>query len=324
MTTPALLEVSHLRVHFPVEGAPFARTKAAVRALDDVSLSVAPGETLGVVGESGCGKSTLAKAIVRLITPASGRIWFENQDLTLLHGRRLREQRRRLQMIFQDPAGSLNPGMTVADILGEGLDVHRLAPDRKARRERIAGLLRDVGLDPAYASRYPRECSGGQRQRISIARALAVDPALVVCDEPVSALDVSVQAQIVNLLHDLQEQRRMAYLFIAHDLAVVEHLSHRILVMYLGTVVETGPSRALCAHPRHPYTQALLSALPSLEPSSREKQPLLPGDPPSPIHPPAGCPFHPRCPWAQSLCLEVRPSLRPLDHGHAVACHLAQ
>ena len=321
MDAPPLLEVSGLRVCFPVKSHPFARKHQRVQAVNGVTFSLAEGETLGVVGESGCGKTTLGKAVVRLLTPTSGEIRFEEEDLARLRGSRLRAKRRHLQMIFQDPYGSLDPRMTVAEILGEGLKIHRLAPNRRERQERIEILLRAVGLEPSHAFRYPREFSGGQRQRISIARALAVDPRLVVCDEPVSALDVSVQAQVINLLHDLQEERRMAYLFIAHDLAVVEHISHRVLVMYLGRVVETGPAKAVCGSPKHPYTQALLSAVPSLDPSTKRKRLILPGELPSPIHPPKGCPFHPRCPVAEPRCEVEVPALEGIGEGRAVACH---
>lgn len=318
-----LLACSDLRVSFPVRSRRFAWSKERVHALNGVSFALAPGETLGIVGESGCGKTTLGKCVVRLLKPTSGEIWFEGENLAHLRGAGLRRRRRRLQMIFQDPYSSLNPRQTVSAIVGEGLTIHGLASSPAERQERIATLLRDVGLDPSHASRYPREFSGGQRQRISIARALAVDPRLVVCDEPVSALDVSVQAQVINLLKDLQERHRVAYLFISHDLAVVEHISHRILVMYLGSVVETGLSNSVCCHPKHPYTQALLSALPTVDPSSQRERLLLPGDLPSPIHPPPGCPFHPRCPVVKSRCRTEAPMLRPLENGHSVACHLA-
>jgi len=267
-----LLEVTNLKVHFPVRHGLFARAQHVVKALDDVSLTIAPGETLGLVGESGCGKTTLGRAIIRLIEPNSGRVVLDGEDITQLRGDELRRRRRKFQMIFQDPYGSLNPRMTVSQIIGEAIDIHRLAEGAAARRARINDLLRAVGLDPSHAERYPHEFSGGQRQRIGIARALAVEPKLIVCDEPVSALDVSVQAQIVNLLMDLQQQRGLAYLFIAHDLAVVEHISHRVMVMYLGRAVELAPSKKLVREPRHPYTQALLSAVPEVDPDSKRKR----------------------------------------------------
>lgn len=318
-----LLEVADLKVYFPVNPGLFGRAKAFVRAVDGVSLNVAAGETVGLVGESGCGKTTLGRAVIRLQEPTAGRIVFGGEDLTRLNGAALRARRRQLQMIFQDPYSSLDPRLTVQDIVGEALDIHRLTPNRAARRQRVEQLLQLVGLEAAHADRYPHEFSGGQRQRIGIARALAVEPKLLVCDEPVSALDVSVQAQIINLLDDLQRQRRLAYLFVAHDLAVVEHLSRRILVMYLGRIVESGPAKAICQSPRHPYTQALLSAVPVVDPSSKRRRILLPGDVPSPINPPGGCPFHPRCPLAEGRCKTEVPVLRELESGRWASCHLA-
>ena len=316
-----LLEVQNLKVHFPVRPALFRRTREFVRAVDDVSFTVAPGETVGLVGESGCGKTTLGRAVIRLVQPTDGRILFDGEDLTSLTDSQLRPRRRHFQMIFQDPFGSLDPRLTVAGIIGEALDIHRLTPGAAAREERIAMLLKAVGLHPSHAPRLPHEFSGGQRQRIGIARALAVEPRLIVCDEPVSALDVSVQAQIVNLLRDLQRERNLAYLFVAHDLAVVKHISHRILVMYLGRIVESGDARAVCRSPRHPYTQALLSAVPVVDPGSKRQRILLTGDVPSPIHPPAGCPFHPRCPIAEARCRTEPPALRQIESGRSVACH---
>ncbi len=320
----ALLEVDNLKVQFPVRHRFFSRAKQFVKAVDGVSFHVERGETLGLVGESGCGKTTLGRAIVRLIEPTAGRVLFEGADITQLNGAELRARRRRLQMIFQDPYGSLNPRMTVGEIVGEAIDIHRLADSPADRKQRIEGLLTSVGLDPVHAERYPHEFSGGQRQRIGIARALAVEPNLIVCDEPVSALDVSVQAQILNLLKDLQTERRIAFLFIAHDLAVVEHISRRVLVMYLGKVVEMSDTRAVVDSPRHPYTQALLSAVPVLDPDSKRSRIVLSGDVPSPIHPPSGCPFHPRCPVAEPRCRTEVPVLRELADGHWAACHLAK
>ena len=318
-----LLEIQNLKVHFPVQQRLFGGAKEFVRAVDDVSFSIAPGETVGLVGESGCGKSTLGRAVIKLVEPTAGRIVFEGEDIAGLSGAELRARRRRFQMIFQDPIGSLDPRFIVADIIGEALDIHGLAADAAARSQRIDALLKAVGLDPSHAQRYPHEFSGGQRQRIGIARALAVEPQLIVCDEPVSALDVSVQAQIVNLLQDLQRERGIAYLFVAHDLAVVKHISHRILVMYLGRIVEAGEARSLCRSPKHPYTQALLSAVPVVNPDAKRQRIVLTGDVPSPIHPPGGCPFHPRCPVAVARCKTEVPPLRELEPGRQAACHLA-
>jgi oligopeptide/dipeptide ABC transporter ATP-binding protein len=320
-----LLEVKNLKVHFPVKHGLFSRVKAHVKAVDDVSFAIKPGETLGLVGESGCGKTTLGRAIVKLVEATSGSILFEGENIANLSGAELRRRRRKFQMIFQDPYGSLNPRMTVGQIIGEAIDIHKLSDSPAARQKRILGLLKDVGLDAAHAQRYPHEFSGGQRQRIGIARALAVEPKLIVCDEPVSALDVSVQAQIINLLCDLQQQRGIAYLFIAHDLAVVEHISQRVMVMSLGKIVELAEARAIINAPKHPYTQALISAVPMVDPDSKRKRIVLPGDVPSPIHPPSGCPFHPRCPIAElPRCAQEIPPLREVTPGHWAACHFAK
>ncbi|MFO1478237.1 MAG: oligopeptide/dipeptide ABC transporter ATP-binding protein [Verrucomicrobiota bacterium] len=316
-----LLQVRNLSVRFPVRRGLFGAPREFVHAVEDVSLDVGEAETVGLVGESGCGKSTLGRAIVRLVSPASGEVLFQGTNLVPLQGAALRRMRRNLQIVFQDPYHSLDPRLTVEDLIGEALDIHRLARGA-ARRSRVAELLRSVGLDPSYGGRYPHEFSGGQRQRIGLARALAVEPRLIVCDEPVSALDVSVQAQIINLLQDLQQSLGIAFLFIAHDLAVVEHISRRVLVMYLGRIVESAESRVLVRSPRHPYTQALISAVPVADPVQRRTRVFLPGELPSPIHPPSGCPFHPRCPVAEPRCREQRPGLREIAHGHAVACHL--
>jgi len=320
----SLLEVKALKVYFPVNAGLLARNKDFVRAVDDVSFTIAPGETVGLVGESGCGKTTLGRAVVRLVEPTDGQISFEGEDLARLKGQALRAQRRKFQMIFQDPYASLNPRARVENIIGEALDIHRLAPTVTARRQRVESLLQDVGLDPSHAQRFPHEFSGGQRQRIGIARALAVEPRLIVCDEPVSALDVSVQAQIINLLCDLQQQHGIAYLFVAHDLAVVRHISRRILVMYLGRIAESGEARSICQSPRHPYTQALISAVPVVDPDSKRRRIMLAGEVPSPVHPPTGCPFHPRCPVAEARCKTEVPALRKVEPGHWVACLLAQ
>jgi oligopeptide transport system ATP-binding protein len=319
----SLLEVKNLKVHFPVRHGLFSRTRESVKAVDGVSFQIAPGETLGLVGESGCGKSTLGRAIMRLVEPTAGEILLDGENLTLLRGSALRARRRKFQMIFQDPFGSLNPRMTVEEIIGEALDIHRLTDRPSARRQRITELLQAVGLSAAYAQRYPHEFSGGQRQRIGIARALAVEPKLIVCDEPVSALDVSVQAQIINLLQDLQQQHGIAYLFIAHDLAVVEHISRRVLVMYLGKIVEQAEAGEILRAPRHPYTQALISAVPEVDPDTKRQRIILPGDVPSPIHPPGGCPFHPRCPIAAPRCGEEVPALEESAPAHLTACHFA-
>ena len=321
----SLLKVEDLKVHYPVKQGVFNAVRSFVKAVDGISFSMMPGETLGLVGESGCGKTTLGRAIVRLIKPTSGSIQFEGQDLASLRGAALRQQRRRLQMIFQDPYGALNPRMTVQQILGEALDIHHLAAGTVERKERVAELLTSVGLDAAYSRRYPHEFSGGQRQRIGIARALAVEPRLIVCDEPVSALDVSVQAQIINLLQDLQQKLGVAYLFIAHDLAVVEHISHRVMVMYLGKIVEIAEAKVLIRSPKHPYTQALISAVPVVDPESKRARIVLPGDLPSPIHPPPGCAFNPRCKSAEfPRCASEIPSLREVSPGHWAACHFAK
>jgi oligopeptide transport system ATP-binding protein len=319
----SLLAVKNLKVHFPVKSGLFRRDHESVKAVDGVSFQLAAGETLGLVGESGCGKSTLGRAIMRLVEPTAGEIFLAGENITQMDGAALRSRRRKFQMIFQDPFGSLNPRFTVEDIVGEALDIHGLADSPAARRKRIAELLSAVGLDTGYAQRYPHEFSGGQRQRIGIARALAVEPELIICDEPVSALDVSVQAQIINLLRDLQQQRGLAYLFIAHDLAVVEHISHRVLVMYLGKIVESAEAREIIRSPQHPYTKALISAVPEVDPDSKRQRILLPGDVPSPIHPPAGCPFHPRCPVAEARCRTEPPPLRESGKDRLVACHLA-
>jgi oligopeptide/dipeptide ABC transporter ATP-binding protein len=320
--SPPLVAVRELVKHFPLRTGWFGRGGGTVRAVDGVSFTIARGETLALVGESGCGKSTTGRALLRLVEPTSGAVHFDGIDVRALAAEPLRQLRRRMQIVFQDPYGSLNPRLTVGDQVREGLVVHRLAAGAEADR-RVAQLLEEVGLRPEHATRLPSEFSGGQRQRVGIARALAVEPDFVVCDEPVSALDVSVQAQVVNLLRDLQQARGLAYLFIAHDLAVVEHLADRVAVMYLGRLVEVAPRRALFATPRMPYTQALLSAIPVPSPHARRARIVLEGDPPSPAAPPPGCAFHPRCfrPDRDEQCRREVPRLEEKAPGHWAACH---
>ena len=315
-----LLQVRGLSKSFEVSGG--LGRRARLQAVAEVDLELAAGETLGLVGESGCGKSTLARLILRLIEPDAGEIRFEGRDVRALSRAELRTLRRRMQIVFQDPFASLNPRMTVGEIVGEGLLVHRLASGAELEK-RVAELLDTVGLSPDQAARYPHEFSGGQRQRIGIARALALEPRLVVADEPVSSLDVSIQAQILNLLLELQQRFGLAYLFISHDLRVVRHLSRRVAVMYLGRVVENAPAERLYEHPQHPYTQALLSAVPVPEPGAGRRRIVLSGDVPSPLDPPSGCPFHPRCPKAIERCSVERPRLREVAPSHFSACHLA-
>jgi oligopeptide/dipeptide ABC transporter ATP-binding protein len=321
----ALLEVQNLVKHFPVGGGMFSGPTGVVRAVDDVSFSVRRGETVGLVGESGCGKTTTGRCILQLERPTSGRILFEGVDLTTLDDAALRSVRRKVQVIFQDPYSSLNPRMTIGQILAEPLKVHRIMPERARREARVAELLEQVGLLPLHARRYPHQLSGGQRQRVGIARALAMEPALIVCDEPVSALDVSIQAQIINLLEDLQQRLGLTYLFIAHDLSVVRHISDRVVVMYLGKVVEVADRNALYEDPLHPYTRALLSAVPIPDPAleARREHTVLRGEVPSPLNPPTGCVFHPRCPRAEGRCSAEVPGLREIKAAHRGACHFA-
>ena len=319
---PPLLRVEGLVKNFPVKRGMLGRAAEQVHAVDRVSLAIAAGETLGLVGESGCGKSTTGRCILRLIEPTAGEIWFDGKDVTALSGAALRAMCRDMQIIFQDPYASLDPRMTVGAIIGEALIIHRLASTRRQFEERIVELLEIVGLNADHTRRYPHEFSGGQRQRIGIARALAVSPKLIVCDEPVSALDVSIQAQVINLLEDLQQQFGLTYLFIAHDLSVVEHISTRVAVMYLGRIVETASAHDLYAAPKHPYTQALLSAVPIPDPAVKRQRIRLAGDVPNPINPPSGCHFHTRCPKAMARCAIEAPAHQELAPGHSVACHL--
>ena len=319
-----LLEVNNLVMHFPLtKGIVFQRQVGAVQAVDGVSFSVKKGETLGMVGESGCGKSTTGRALLQLYKPTAGEVNFHGKDLTKLDSGQMRKMRRYLQMIFQDPYASLNPRMTVGNIISEPMQIHNLVP-KSERNERVQELLETVGLNPYFANRYPHEFSGGQRQRIGVARALAANPEFIVADEPVSALDVSIQAQIVNLMEDLQEQFGLTYLFIAHDLSVVRHISDRIAVMYLGKIVELAPRDGLYDNPLHPYTKALLSAVPIPDPVIEKKREriILTGDVPSPINPPSGCHFHTRCPYVMDVCKQEEPIFADQGSGHFVACHL--
>jgi len=320
-----LVQVRDLKMHFPItQGIIFQRRVGAIKAVDGISFDIRREETLGLVGESGCGKTTTGRAILQLHRPTGGEVYFDNQNLVKMKGEQLRRMRRRMQMIFQDPYASLNPRMTVGNIIGEPLDVHHIMPS-KEQRGRVQELLQVVGLDPYFVNRYPHEFSGGQRQRIGVARALAVQPDFIVCDEPISALDVSIQAQIINLLEELQEEFGLTYLFIAHDLSVVRHISDRIAVMYLGKLVELTDRTTLYDNPLHPYTQALLSAVPIPDPivEDRRKRIILEGDVPSPANPPSGCNFHTRClRMKPGICDEQEPEWRDAGDGHWVACHL--
>lgn len=321
-----LLSVDNLVKYFPItRGIIFQKQVAAVHAVDNVSFSIHRGETLGLVGESGCGKSTTGRTILQLYRPTSGSVVFDDVDLVALQGEELRKMRRKMQMIFQDPYASLNPRMTVGEIVGEPLVVHKVA-NQKEINERVKNLLELVGLNPAFANRYPHEFSGGQRQRIGVARALSLQPSFIVCDEPISALDVSIQAQVVNLLEDLQSQFNLTYLFVAHDLSMVRHISDRVAVMYLGVIVELASRDEVYHHALHPYTQALLSAVPIPDPvaDAKRQRIILQGDVPSPVNPPSGCRFRTRCPIAEAVCAETRPEFREIQPGHTVACHFAE
>ena len=318
---PALLEVKDLVKHYPVRSGVLRRRVGTVHAVDGVSFSLGAGETLGLVGESGCGKSTVARSVLRLVEPTSGAIAIDGSDITRLSKSELRPVRRQMQIVFQDPFASLNPRMRAGDIVGEPLAVHGLAPGEQ-RQARIAELFQQVGLRPDQMRNFPHQFSGGQRQRICIARALALSPRLIVCDEPVSALDVSIQAQVINLLIDLQRRHGLSYLFIAHDLAVVAHISHRVAVMYLGRIVEIADKDELFHNPRHPYTRALLASVPSPDPKQKRPAPLVDGDVPSPVDPPTGCAFHTRCRFAFAQCKIERPALRDVGPKHQVACLL--
>jgi len=320
--TRPLLEVENLKKHFPIRIGLWGRIRGHVKAVDGVSFRIWPGETLGVVGESGCGKTTLGRMLLRLIEATEGRICFDSVDLLRLSKKDMRIQRRKMQIIFQDPYSSLNPRMTVGGIIGEALKIHRLATRQELPR-RVTDLLEMVGLPASYVRRYPHEFSGGQRQRIGIARALAVDPRFIVADEPVSALDVSIQAQIINLMQDLQRDLGLTYLFIAHDLSVVRHISDRVAVMYLGRIVELAARDQLYSEPAHPYTRALLSAVPVPDPQFRRRRVILKGDVPNPASVPRGCPFHPRCPERQDICDRIVPELKDLGNGHQAACLLS-
>lgn len=315
-----LLQVLQLSKHFPIRGGVFRRTVAEVHAVDNVSFDIYPGETLGLVGESGCGKSTIGKTLLKLLGRFDGEIWFQGQPLHSLSSSAIKDLRKDIQIVFQDPMESLNPRHTVGEIIEEPLIIHRHG-DSASRRQKVIQLAERVGLSASALDRYPHEFSGGQRQRIGIARAIALDPRLIVCDEPVSALDVSIQSQILNLLLELQRDLNIALLFISHDLAVVKHISHRIAVMYLGNIVEIADAGTLYLQPRHPYTRSLIDAIPKPYPGFDKERELLPGEPPSPIHPPAACRFHPRCPMAQEKCREVAPEIEKVGENHQVACH---
>ncbi|MFW6264548.1 MAG: ABC transporter ATP-binding protein [Bacillota bacterium] len=319
-----LLEVKNLKKYFPVKAGIIKKTVGHVKAVDDISFDIKEGETLGLVGESGCGKSTTGATILRLLEATAGKVNFAGKDILSLNKKDMREIRKEIQIVFQDPYASLNPRMTVAEIVGEPLEIHNLAKSKKEKEEKVSSLLDRVGLTREQMNRYPHEFSGGQRQRIGVARALAVNPKLIIADEPVSALDVSIQAQVINLLQDLQQEFGLTYLFIAHDLSVVKHISDRVAVMYLGKIVELANKDDLYKNPGHPYTQSLLSAIPIPEPEGKKDRIILKGDVPSPINPPSGCSFHTRCPKAKDICKKVEPEFKDYGNGHYVSCHLME
>lgn len=319
-----LLEVDNLKKYFPVKAGVFRKTVGHVKAVDDISFFINEGETLGLVGESGCGKSTTGATILRLTEATDGQVMFDDKDVLALNKKEMREMRKEMQIIFQDPYASLNPRMTVADIVGEPLEIHKLVNNKKEKHEKVKELLDSVGLTPEQMHRYPHEFSGGQRQRIGIARALAVDPKIIIADEPVSALDVSIQAQVINIMQELQEKFGLTYLFIAHDLSVVKHISDRVAVMYLGRIVEMTDKHDLYNNPLHPYTQSLMSAIPIPDPTYKKERIILEGDVPSPVNPPSGCRFHPRCPQAMDICSKADPEFKDYGEGHFSACHLLE
>lgn len=322
MENNVLLKVKKLKKYFPVRGGILSKIIGYVQAVDEISFNIKEGETLGLVGESGCGKTTTGRTIIRLLEPTAGEVDFKGKNIFKLKKEEIRKIRRNIQIIFQDPFGSLNPRMTVGEIVGESLVIHKIVKNNKEKDERVKNLLKTVGLNAGHTRRYPHEFSGGQRQRIGIARALALNPKLIICDEPVSALDVSIQAQVINLLEDLQEKFNLTYLFIAHDLSVVKHISDRVAVMYLGKIVELSSTSELYNNTQHPYTEALLSAVPIPDPTLKRQRIVLEGDVPSPFKPPVGCRFHPRCKYVKPICSQEEPELINIGNGHFVACHL--